>query len=75
MYVDYSTKKYNTKNLYAFNRIKKINNGLDFVIENSIVDLNGFNDKVNSIELFKDNNISANPILFDTYYDEGVMNA
>ncbi len=75
MSVDYPRKKYNTKNLYAFNRIKKINNGLDFVIKNSIVDLNGFKDKVNDIEFFKDNNISLNQILFDTYYDEGIMNA
>lgn len=75
IYIDYPSRKINYHNLYAFNRVKKINNGLNFTIENSIVDLSGFNDKVNNIELFRESNISKNPILFNTYYDEGIMNA
>ena len=65
---------YTKANLYAFNMTKRINHGLDFVIENGIVDLHCYFDKVNEIPMFK-NNISANPILFDTYYEEGIMNA
>lgn len=65
---------YTKAKLYAFNMTKRINHGLDFVIENGIVNLNCFHDKVNEIPMLKDN-ISANPILFDTYYEEGVMNA
>lgn len=75
LWVGYPNKKYNYSKIYAFNRIKKINNGLDYIIENSIVDLSVFYDKISEIELFKDNNISSNPILFDTYYEEGIMNA
>jgi hypothetical protein len=75
MWIGYPYKSHNYSKLYAFNRIKKINNGLDYLIENIIVDLSVFYDKIDEIELFKDNNISANPILFDTYYEEGVMNA
>jgi hypothetical protein len=40
----------------------------------NVVVVDCFN-KLNDIEFFKDNNISLNPILFDTYYDEGIMNA
>lgn len=65
---------YTKANLYAFNMTKRINHGLDFIIENGIINLNCFHDKVNEIPMLKDN-ISANPILFDTYYEEGVMNA
>ena len=75
MWVGYQHKSNNYSKLYAFNRVKRINNGLDYLIENCIVDLSVFYDKINEIELFKNNNISANPILFDTYYKEGVMNA
>jgi len=74
MYVSSSNINYNSGKIYAFNREKRINNGLDYVIENSLVDLSVFYDKVNEISLFKDN-LSANPILFDTYYEEGIMNA
>ena len=74
MYVSSSNINYDSKKIYAFNREKRINNGLDYVIENSLVDLSVFYDKVNEIRIFKDN-LSANPILFDTYYDEGIMNA
>ena len=65
---------YTKSKLYAFNTIKRINNGLDFVIEEKIVNLCFLHDKVNEIPVLKDN-ISANPISFDTYYEEGVMNA
>ena len=75
MWLGYQDKSNNYSKLYAFNRVKRINNGLDYLIENCIVDLSVFYDKINEIELFKNNNISANPILFDTYYKEGVMNA
>ena len=75
MWVGYPNRKYNYSKLYAVNRIKKINNGLNCVVENCIVDLSVFYDKISEIELFKDNNISSNPILFDTYYEEGIMNA
>ena len=65
---------YTKSKLYAFNTIKRINNGLDFVIEERIVNLCFPHDKVNEIPILKDN-ISANPISFDTYYEEGIMNA
>lgn len=73
MYIN-SIIKHDYTNLYAFNFKKKINNGLDFVIEERIINLSCFHDKVNEIPMLKDN-ISSNPILFDTYYEEGVMNA
>ncbi len=68
-------RKYNYTKLYCFNKVTKINNGLDYLIENIIVDLSVFYDKIDEIELFEDDNISANPILFDNYYKEGVINA
>jgi len=74
MYLSSSNINYDSGKIYAFNREKRINNGLDYVIENSLVDLSVFYDKINEISLFKDN-LSANPILFDTYYEEGIMNA
>ena len=74
MYLSSSNINYDSGKIYAFNREKRIDNGLDYVIENSLVDLSVFYDKINEISLFKDN-LSANPILFDTYYPEGIMNA
>lgn len=74
MYIYYSGKKYIYTDLYAYSRTKRINHGLDFVIEDGIIDLDCFYDEINEIPLLK-NNISANRILFDTYYEEGVMNA
>lgn len=74
MHVNYPSKTYDYTNLYAFNMTKRIDHGLDFEIENGIIDLHCYHDKVNKIPLLKDN-ISANPILFDTYYEEGIMNA
>ncbi len=74
MYINYPGRPHNLTNLYAYNRIKRINHGLDYIIENSLVDLSIFYDKVNEITLFKDN-LSANPISFDIYYEEGIMNA
>lgn len=74
MYVSSSNINYDSGKIYAFNREKRINHGLDYIIENSLVDLSIFYDKINEITLFKDN-LSANPISFDTYYEEGIMNA
>lgn len=74
IYINYPGKKYDYGNLYAFNRIKRINHGLDFIIENGIIDLYGIYDKLNEIPFLKDN-ISRNPVKFDTYYEEGIMNA
>ena len=74
MHINYLNKKWNWYNLYAFNKIKKANNGFDYIIENGIIDLYSFNDKIDEIPSLK-NNVSANPIKFDTYYEEGVMNA
>ena len=71
MHINYLNKKWHCENLYAFNKIKidDLN-----IIENGIVDLYSFNNKINEIPVLK-NNISANLIKFDTYYEEGVMNA
>jgi len=74
IHINYFNKKWHCENLYAFNKPKRINNGLDYIVENGIIDLYSFNDEINEIPLLKDN-ISANPIKFDTYYEEGVMNA
>jgi hypothetical protein len=74
MYLSSSNINYDSGKFYAFNREKRIDNGLDYIIKNSLVDLSVFYDKINEISLFKDN-LSANPILFDTYYEEGIMNA
>ena len=65
---------YTKSKLYAFNMTKRINNGLDYIIEEGIINLDCFHDKVNEIPMLKDK-ISGNPILFDTFYEEGVMNA
>ena len=65
---------YTKSKLYAFNMTKRINNGLDYIIEEGIINLDCFYDKVNEIPMLKDK-ISVNPILFDTFYEEGVMNA
>ena len=74
MHINYLNKKLHCEDLYAFNKIKKANNGFDYIIEDGIIDLYSFNDKINEIPVLK-NNISANLIKFDTYYEEGVMNA
>jgi hypothetical protein len=73
MYVN-SQRDYTKSKLYAFNRLKRINNGLYYIYENGIIDLYGFYDKVSEIPLLKEN-ISVNTIEFDTYYEEGIMNA
>ena len=73
MYVN-SQRDYTKSKLYAFNRLKRINNGLYYIYENGIIDLYAFYDKVSEIPLLKEN-ISVNTIEFDTYYEEGIMNA
>jgi hypothetical protein len=72
MYINYPGKKYNYTKLYVFSRTKRINDGLDYIIENRIIDVYGWEDKIKET-ILKDN-ISDNPILFDTYYEEGIMN-
>jgi hypothetical protein len=69
---------YQQSNLYAFNRRKRFKdetyNHYHAIYENGIIDLYPFYDKVSEISLLKDN-ISVNEIKFDTYYEEGIMNA
>jgi hypothetical protein len=62
--------KKNRLKMYAFTNY--FNNN-EFV-EDCIVDLYAFFEDTRDVGFFKDN-LSANEILFDIYYDEGVMNA
>ena len=62
-----------SKNLYAFNRTKRIDNSSVYINESSIVDLSIFYDKIYKISVLKDGNISQNPIEFDKYYSCGIM--
>jgi hypothetical protein len=63
------SKKINKDKLYAFNKITTYN------VENCILDISGFKiEELKDLNTFKDI-ISNNIIQFDTYYEEGIMNA
>ena len=65
----YSIDSLNINNLYAFNKIKTS------TVENVLLDITGVDiNQVKTFNIFK-NNVSDNNILFDTFYDEGIMNA
>jgi len=56
-------------NLHGFNKITTNN------CEQVLLDINGIDiDYLNTSNIFK-NNISSSNIMFDTYYDESIMNA
>ena len=62
-------KIFNPDNLYAFNKFTS------HCVENVLLDITGFDiDEVRKFNIFK-NELSENKILFDTFYDEGIMNA
>lgn len=64
-----TSKLYEGQKLHGFNKITT------YKCEQVLIDLNGQNvDVLDQIEIFKDN-LSRNNIEFDTYYDEGIMNA
>ena len=60
---------FNKDSLYAFNKITTN------VVENVLLDVSDFDiEELRKSSIFKDD-ISQNNILFDTYYEEGIMNA
>ena len=60
---------FNKDSLYAFNKITTN------VVENVLLDVSDFDiEELRKSNIFKDD-ISQNNILFDTYYEEGIMNA
>jgi len=60
---------FNKDNLYAFNKITSN------AVENVLLDIRGFTiEELSKLSIFKDD-ISQNTIQFDTYYEEGIMNA
>ena len=60
---------FNTTNLYAFNKITTSG------VQNVFLDTTGYNvEDLRTLAIFK-NHLSHNNILFDTFYDEGIMNA
>lgn len=61
--------KYNVNNLYAFNKITSSD------VKNVLLDITGFDiTNLRKLNIFI-NDLSENKILFDTFYDEGIMNA
>ena len=61
--------KFNANNLYAFNKITTSS------VENVLLDITSFDiNELRKLHAFC-NDLSENIILFDTYYDEGIMNA
>ncbi len=71
--VEYS----NNLKLHGFNKItsKYKNNQIVEECNNVLLDLSNTNyDEIKDHKMFKDN-VSLNEILFDTYYNEGIMNA
>lgn len=60
---------FNKDSLYAFNKITTN------VVENVLLDVSDFDiEELRKSNIFK-HDISQNNILFDTYYEEGIMNA
>jgi hypothetical protein len=65
----YSVNKFNDNKLYGFNKITS--NG----VEQVLLDVTGFNNfELKKKPFFKDD-LSENIIVFDKYYDEGILNA
>ena len=60
---------FNKDCLYAFNKITTND------VDNVLLDISGFNiEKLRTLHIFKDD-LSTNVIHFDTYYEEGIINA
>lgn len=60
---------FNKDSLYAFNKITTN------AIDNVLLDISGFDiENLRTLHIFKDD-LSENVIEFDTYYEEGIMNA
>ena len=56
----------NLDNVYAFNKTSS---------ENALIDITGFDiDTVRRLSIFKDN-LSENPVVFNWYYEDGIMSA
>jgi hypothetical protein len=65
----YSVNKFNDNKLYGFNKITS--NG----VEQVLLDVTGFNNFELKNKPFFKNDLSENSIVFDKYYDEGIMNS
>ena len=65
----YSVTKFNSDKLHGFN--KNTTNG----VEEVLLDINGFQYNELKDKTFVKNDLSENSIVFDKYYDEGIMNA
>ena len=65
----YSVTKFNSDKLHGFN--KNTSNG----VEEVLLDINGFQYNELKDKTFLQNDLSENSIVFDKYYDEGIMNA
>jgi hypothetical protein len=65
----YPVKKFNTNKLYGFNKITS--NG----VEQVLLDITVFNNFELKNKPFFKNDLSDNSIIFDKYYDEGIMNS
>lgn len=65
----YSATKFNSDKLHGFN--KNTSNG----VEQVLLDINGFQCNELKDKTFLKNDLSENNIVFDKYYDEGIMNA
>lgn len=60
---------FNKDSLYAFNKITTN------AVDNVLLDIRGFDiENLRTLHIFKDD-LSENIIEFDTYYEEGIMNA
>ncbi len=65
----YSVNKFNDNKLYGFNKITS--NG----VEQVLLDVTGFNNFELKNKPFFKNDLSENSIIFDKYYDEGIINS
>jgi hypothetical protein len=65
----YPVNKFNTNKLYGFN--KMTSNG----VEQVLLDVTTFNNFELKNKPFFKNDLSDNSIIFDKYYDEGIMNS
>lgn len=65
-----SCKNFNINTLYGFNKITQNN------VSNVLIDISNVEEYNSMVKLnmFK-NDVSSKPILFDTLYEEGIMNA
>jgi hypothetical protein len=64
----YSVNKFNDNKLYGFNKVTS--NG----VEQVVLDVTSFNNFVLIQRPFFKNDLSYNSIVFDNYYDEGILN-